>query len=118
MVRWQQDGDRPGKKFIYPGGTSNRSQGMTAATASEVAAFMVELMAAQLGTLYQDTVAWEIRAKFGDDFVYDNANGNPAIRKDVLDAFNKATGNDVIWSRSGRFWRAREPHDLPGRMQS
>lgn len=67
--------------------------------------------------LYQDDAAWKIKKQFGDAFVYNNANGNPAIGKDVLKAFRKVTDEDVVWSRSERCWRRRKPKDKPGRQQ-
>ncbi|MTV30106.1 hypothetical protein GJ654_03755 [Rhodoblastus acidophilus] len=66
--------------------------------------------------LYQEEAAWDIQRKFGKPFVYDNANGNPAISRGVLNEFNKLTP-DVVWSRGERFWRERIPSDKPGRQQ-
>ena len=67
--------------------------------------------------LYQDDAAWKIKKQFGDAFIYNNANGNPAIGKDVLKAFGKVTGDNVVWSHSERLWRQRKPNDKPGRQQ-
>jgi hypothetical protein len=47
------------------------------------------------GCLHQDEAAGEIEQRFGDEFLYDNANGNPSIRKDVLAAFRTMTGGSV-----------------------
>ncbi|SPF77030.1 hypothetical protein ALP8811_02051 [Aliiroseovarius pelagivivens] len=69
------------------------------------------------GELYQDDAVWTIMKKFGKQFTYDNANGNPAIDKKVLDKFKKISGDDIVWSRSGRLWRKRTARDEPGRMQ-
>lgn len=83
---------------------------------ADVAAWMVE----ELGRkdhLYQEQAAWDIQRKFGRSFVYDNENGNPAISKSVLKHFNALTKDNVVWSRSERFWRTREANDKPGRMQ-
>ena len=67
--------------------------------------------------LYQDDAAWKIKKHYGDAFVYNNANGNPAVGKDVLKAFRKVTDDSVVWSRSERCWRQRKPNDKPGRQQ-
>lgn len=67
--------------------------------------------------LYQDVVASDIATRFGDDYVNINNNGNLAINRKVLDAFNRITGNEVVWVRSERMWRKREEYDLPGRQQ-
>jgi hypothetical protein len=85
-------------------------------TASEVAEWMLSELG-EKGNLYQDEVAWRIKEKFGDVFVYDNENGNPAIAKNVLGAFRKITTDDVVWSRGERCWRKREPTDVAGRQQ-
>lgn len=67
--------------------------------------------------LYQEQAVYDIQEKFGDAFVYENNSGNLAISKDVLAAFLKITGDDVVWSRSERMWRRREDTDEPGRQQ-
>jgi hypothetical protein len=69
------------------------------------------------GVLHQDTAAPDIDSIFGPDFIYLKENGNPAIRKDVLNAFAKLTGNQVVWERGERLWRKREPFDNEGRLQ-
>ncbi len=86
------------------------------ATATDVAAWMVEHLKAQTW-LYQETVVWEIQQQFGDDFVYENQNGNVAIGKEVLAAFRKLTGDDVVWERGTRMWRQRTQYDKSGRQQ-
>jgi hypothetical protein len=48
--------------------------------ASDVAAWMMEEVE-RVGTLYQDCAVDEIERRFGEEFVYSNENGNPAIRK-------------------------------------
>ena len=65
----------------------------------------------------QVVVAWEIAQRFGERFIYLNANGNPAINRDVLSAFDLATGDDVVWESRARIWRRREEGDAPGRRQ-
>ena len=85
-------------------------------TDADVAAWMVEELKTKKN-LYQEQVAWDIKRRFGKSFVYDNANGNPAISKSVLKEFNKLTKENVVWSRSDRYWRARAASDKLGRQQ-
>lgn len=85
-------------------------------TDDAVAKWMIE----QIGEkrpLYQDHAAWEIKKRFGDAFVYDNENGNPAIQQSVLKKFRGLSGDGIVWSRGERCWREREPSDVPGRQQ-
>jgi hypothetical protein len=67
-------------------------------------------------TLYQDVAVAHVAEVFGDALVTTNANGNMALDRPVLQAFNKLTPG-AVWVRSGRFWRQREEFDLPGRQQ-
>lgn len=85
-------------------------------TAADVAQWMVSQLEARK-FLYQDEIVYSIQREFGDTFVYTNKNGNLAIVKQILDAFNKLTP-DVVWSRGERCWRNRASYDAPGRMQS
>lgn len=67
--------------------------------------------------LDQETAVDHISANFGDDFVYENENGNLAIEQKVLAAFRKLTDDSIVWERSSRLWRYREESDEPGRQQ-
>jgi hypothetical protein len=58
-------------------------------------------------SLFQETVARDIVARFGKEFTYVNANGSLGIRKNVLAAFKKLTGDTVVWERRTRVWRKR-----------
>jgi len=69
------------------------------------------------GSLPQATAADRIASKFGEKFTYTNTNGNLAIRKEVLDAFRKLTGDSVVWELGEHTWRRRQSHDHPGRQQ-
>ncbi|MGB2664307.1 MAG: hypothetical protein WAK48_09905 [Candidatus Acidiferrum sp.] len=85
-------------------------------TAIEVAEWMRE----QFNETYyleQEIAVYTIAEKFGKEFTYDNENGNPAIRKDVLAAFRKLTKKTVIWERDDLRWRKREAGDEKGRQQ-
>lgn len=66
----------------------------------------------------RETLVWEIRDKFGQEFVYDNRNGNLAIGKAVLREFRLLTEKDVVWERGTRLWRKRETYDARGRRQA
>jgi hypothetical protein len=88
--------------------------------AANTASTVAEWMLAQIQReqwLYQETAVLDIMDKFGEEFVYYNEQGNPAIGKDVLKAFLKLTGASVVWQRSELAWRMREKGDEPGRMQ-
>lgn len=84
-------------------------------TAKDVAKFMADELE-RTKFLHQETVVHQIMQKFGRAFTGINANGNPSINKDVLNAFNKLTP-DAVWDRTERLWRARQPYDKPGRQQ-
>lgn len=71
----------------------------------------------RLKVLDQENAAWQLTNK-DKSLTYQNDNGNLAISKGVLAAFNKLTkSNDVVWSRSERQWRFRKKYDKLGRMQ-
>ena len=86
------------------------------ATSDDVAAWMLAEVT-RYRTLNQDDAVGQIDLKFGSHFTYENERGNSAISKTVLAAFNKITGDSVVWERAARLWRFREKHDYPGRMQ-
>lgn len=67
--------------------------------------------------LDQGVAATSIRKIFGEDVTYQNENGNLAISKNVLKVFKKLTGDDFIWDRSDRAWKARKPYHKAGRQQ-
>jgi hypothetical protein len=69
------------------------------------------------GTVYQDVMASAMEDKFGEEFVPSNINGHPSIRPDVLKIFGKISKESVVWVKSDKAWRLREPHDEPGRQQ-
>lgn len=67
--------------------------------------------------LYQETAVYDISEKFGEEFTYENDNGNLAIDKAVLTAFRKISEKVVVWERGERMWRKRESCDEPSRQQ-
>ena len=93
---------------------------MTAASGATAKA-VAEWMLAELDRqqyLYQEVVVHEISRQFGDSFTYINDSGGWSIDKRVLSAFNKLTGDAVVWERGERLWRRRHIYDSPGRLQS
>lgn len=78
--------------------------------AKEVAEWMVEQMG-KSHWLYQETVVWHMKQKWGDEYVYTNQNGNPAISKAVLKEFRKLTEDTLVWERGERAWRHKKPHE-------
>jgi len=69
--------------------------------------------------LDQSHAAHLILKQWGKAYLYQNANGNWAINKPILDAFRKLNPPDVVWSRGSQVWRFRMPYDPPtGRMVS
>jgi hypothetical protein len=69
---------------------------------------VAEWMASRLedkGYLYQDQAVSYIKKNFGDDYVYHNANGNPAISKEVLKEFLALTDGRAVWERGEKAWR-------------
>lgn len=85
------------------------------ASARDVAAFLLQRLTEER-LLSQDVAVSEIAHRFGEAFVYDNQNGNPAIRADVLREFRKLTPDTVVWERGEKLWRFREDYDPPGRL--
>jgi hypothetical protein len=81
---------------------------------------VAEWMAAQLEQsdhLFQETVARDIEARFGKEFTYVDSNGNLGIRKNVLAAFKKLTGNTVVWERHNRVWQKRTDYGRSARQR-
>lgn len=79
-------------------------------SAKEVADWMV----AEMGDghwLYQETIVYKMKSRWGADYVYTNSNGNPAISKEVLKEFRKLTEETLVWERGSRAWRRRKPHE-------
>lgn len=85
------------------------------ATAKDIAKWMLKRIEEE-GYMYQQDVAYEIESLFGEEFIYINDNGNPAISKDVLKEFRKISEDTIVWVRAERMWRLREPGDPPGRQ--
>jgi uncharacterized protein DUF6953 len=54
------------------------------------------------GRLYQEHAAVHIGVMFGDEFLYQNENGNWVLAPRVLAAFRRLTGDSVVWDRGER----------------
>lgn len=65
--------------------------------------------------LYQDDVVDYLVKNNADDLLKENADGNVVLNINVLNAFKKATEDNVVWVRSGFYWRYRVAEDEPGR---
>ncbi len=86
-------------------------------TARDVAEWMLSELDRQT-LLHQEFVVIQILLQFGEQFTYTNNNDNLTIAKNVLEAFRRLTGDDVVWVSDERYWRRRQPDDEPGRHQS
>jgi hypothetical protein len=69
------------------------------------------------GFLYQDVLVHQIAERFGQEFTYDNKNGNLAIDRRVLNAFRDLTSGSVVWESGQRMWRERQDNDEPGKRK-
>ena len=103
--------------MVKPKGRNPPGRGDISAAARAVAGWMLAELKRR-DTLYQEDAVDQIAREFGDEFTYENENGNAAIRRDVLAAFRELTESDVVWDRSERAWRWREKYDEPGRRQT
>ena len=83
-------------------------------SAKEVAEWMLEYMGDSYW-LYQETVVYKIKDKFGTDYVYQNQGGNLAIGRNVLKAFRNLTEGMLVWERGERAWRPKRKHDREAR---
>ncbi|WSH22832.1 hypothetical protein U8Q07_11115 [Rhizobium ruizarguesonis] len=79
-------------------------------TARQVAEWMIEEMGEQ-AWLYQEVIVRKIKKQWGDEWVYKNPNGNPAISAAVLKQFKKLTEDTLVWERGSKAWRKRRPND-------
>lgn len=91
-------------------GATGRLRGGGSLTEAIAARWMLEQIEAEGFLGHQRALA-----EIGEDFIYLNAHGHRAISPAVLAAFRDASGDRVVWSRRGRFWRLRRSSDRPGR---
>lgn len=85
-------------------------------TEKDVAQWMLDEVLNK-GYLEQCAVVHVILKKFGNDFVYQNDNGNLAIEKKVLNIFNNLSSDNVVWLKSERAWSPRKEHHALNRQQ-
>ena len=81
-------------------------------TAASVGKWLFDIILADK-YVFQENLVRDIKAQFGDTFVYINDNGNLAISKDVLQEFNKlktklGDRGVITWDRSDRAWRYKD----------
>jgi len=65
--------------------------------------------------LYQDDVVDFLIKSGNEALLKENADGNLVLGSVILKAFRKLTESNVVWVRSGFYWRNRVPEDGPGR---
>lgn len=65
--------------------------------------------------LYQDDVVDHLVKNKSEDLLVENADGNLAIGRQVLNLFLKHTNENVVWVKPHRYWRYRVAEDEPGR---
>lgn len=65
--------------------------------------------------LYQDDVVDYLVKHDANDMLKENTDGNVVLNNSVLNAFKKVTEDNVVWVRSGFYWRYRVAEDEPGR---
>ncbi|KAB5494898.1 hypothetical protein F8564_19895 [Serratia sp. RJAL6] len=65
--------------------------------------------------LYQDDVVDYLVKANEESFLTENSDGNLVLSRPVLDAFKQLTAENVVWVRSGFYWRYRVAEDEPGR---
>ncbi|MFM5266774.1 hypothetical protein ACET9V_11090 [Aeromonas caviae] len=67
------------------------------------------------GCIYQDDVVDYLVKSRNEQLLKENADGNQALGKAVLDEFLKATRETVVWVKPDFYWRWRVPEDEEGR---
>jgi hypothetical protein len=88
---------------------------VTTYTAQDVAAWM-KLVFDDAGELERLQVVRACEQEFGEQFIYTNANGHPAIDRKVLIAFRKLTPG-IVFRHARDYWDERASTDAPGRRQ-
>lgn len=84
-------------------------------TADDVAEWMYERVQ-EKGAIDYHRTALDIKEKFGDQFTRRLKSGYVGITQEVRDVFRELSEDDVIWQRTGTFWRLRRENDPPGRQ--
>lgn len=79
---------------------------------------VINWMLAQLvadNCLYQDDVVDYLVKTNSEDLLVENADGNLALSRQILNLFLKHTAEEVVWVKPQRYWRYRVAEDEPGR---
>ena len=82
------------------------------------AKFIANWMQSELlahGCLYQDDVVDYAVKRSSENLVRENSEGNLVLGHDILYEFKSLNNENVVWVRSGRYWRLRVPEDGKGR---
>ena len=82
--------------------------------AQKVAEWMLEEIE-KSQCIYQDDVVDFLVKSDSEHLLRENADGNLAIGRQVLNAFKNLTQSNVVWVKPDRYWRFRVPEDEPGR---
>lgn len=72
--------------------------------APEIAQWILATIHAEK-TVHQEAIVPRIVEAFGEEWVYTNENGHPAINRDVLKSLRKLRDDSVNWNREERCWR-------------
>lgn len=75
-------------------------------SSEEVAQYMAQVIKSA-GIEYERNLIPDVRARFGSDGVETDAEGNAAIRRDVMEEFWKAEADWIEWDEAKRFWKHR-----------
>ena len=87
------------------------------ATARDVAQFLLKLVQAE-GVLHHQDAVSAIEEEFGLPFLTENELGNLVIDRSVLREFMEISRDTVVWVKTERFWRLREPDDEVDRREA
>ncbi len=67
------------------------------------------------GCLYQEDVVDYLVKLQCEELLVENSDGNLSLTRNVLSAFRRLNEENVVWVKSGKYWRFRVPEDEPGR---
>lgn len=67
------------------------------------------------GCLYQDDVVDHLVKAKSEELLVENADGNLALSRLIINLFRKHTDGDVVWVKPHRYWRYRVAEDEDGR---
>ncbi|PWY09662.1 DUF6953 family protein [Citrobacter koseri] len=83
-------------------------------TPAEVASWM-QAKLVQEDCLYQEDVVDYLVKQNLEEFLVENSDGNLSLVRNVLAAFRKLNEENVVWVKSGKYWRFRVAEDEPSR---